>query len=172
MKLKTLLLSTAVALLTAITANAADNLFAAQPAVNFWTPPYSKYQPSYNETGELKVDLNKAKGKNMAVLKLTPDSELVPGKRYALSMSAKSESRVAVILSLPEAKGDGSVDGKGKLKPMTTWNNLNPKWKMIEAKFTFDPELSDGTFPLLVIEKQLQKGGSFTVKNFKLVAID
>jgi len=170
MKITKTLLATALLLAIGLTSNAA-NLLPENPKFTFWTPPYSTYQPSYDETGALHVDLTPAAGKNIAVLKFEVKA-LEAGKQYAFTASAKSESRTAVILTLPEAKGDGSTDAKGNLKPKTDWINLNPNWKRIEGRFTYDPEIGEKEVGFVVIKRQLEGGGGFTLKDLQLIQLD
>jgi ABC-type amino acid transport substrate-binding protein len=127
---------------------AVENLFGELAGVQLWYPPYASKQPVMTEDG-FTVDLAGAHGKAMATVQIPLPEGLESGSDYLLGFEARCEGKSALIVLVPEAMADGSIEPKsGKARANSHWEQHGTRFKQRRIEFTYDPAT--------VIGKQIQ----------------
>jgi hypothetical protein len=136
--LSSLIILVPAAALSSTRATAADNLLPAQPAVNWWFPPYATAQPSWTDEG-ITVDLATAAGTAMAVLSI-PSGTLTAGTTYDLRFEVSPDAAGDLIVVVPQAAAGGEKADSGKPRNLGLWGtHVAGAWSERASTFVYDP---------------------------------
>ena len=142
---------------------------------NFWYPPYANAQPAWNG-GQLKLDLNTAQGKEMAVLSFDVPATLKAGENYIFRFDAKANKVAPLIVLVPSSKEGAAPDADGKTAPADSWaqhdgsGQINAGDTTREIAFRYTPDkVKENKIQFFWDKAALAEAPQWTFSDFAIV---
>ncbi|MDA3963053.1 MAG: hypothetical protein PF961_19890 [Planctomycetota bacterium] len=124
---------------------AAEELALEVAAARLWFPPNGHAVPTFSD-GVLTVSLAPAMGRPMALVNVPVPEGLEEDADYLLSFEVACSQTMPLIVVVPEAKFDGSLDVKtGRNVANSHWQSHDTRFSLRRIEFTYSPQTTVGT---------------------------